>query len=736
MGKTIRITHSHADGTELHGSTKGDGVYDLVRKRGFTARYGRIIIRPSRDMDAKMHIITPVVELLRAHGHEVELDIDNTARPTEVVEREKAERAAEKAERLGERSAKADAAGDAALAARRRITDGIPFGQPRQHPGHHSYARHTRDLERADQLDGKAVEQWRSAEHLAERASGVEANQQQRVNPRTTMRRIETLEAENRKYQRDLDGYERTFYKGDGKTVHFVEKHAPSVGGQRETLLKRIADNNEKIAYWRGELAKLGESGAFVPWGKEHFAKGDRVRRDGFPNWYPVTRVNAKSVSIINDFGYKGTIPWDEVAGRRRGDEQLDKPNGEPWPVELANRVAAWFSAARWLNGNDSSTEAVFKRIRLKQAQRIVLGLDLDAADAEVEVCMKAIDDPITERQVYASFFDVFTWLGEDGVKAADVKAQFEPIALQAAWRVPDREPVRRIANRDQVRPGHDDIIAIAPGDLAVGFYERNFGGDERLVKSFCGPVATVSGVIDRRERGDFVTVTLVDGRETTVKTHTWFAVHPAGTWEQPDDQDQAEPSAEADDVEQEQDVEDYTIGTTGHDGGLSVIAEVSHVDLTEPVDEQPVEAVHEHAEAREAIEAASARVDEAKRTLHDARLAAHGERIKAAHQVVWDAEVALRAALALHLGAELEVKVPHINSGIVHEFVGNTESSLDEDGQPVFCIPPCHGHRSMPFHLPATAPPAPVDEQPVGADVWGPVLDEYAAAVAGSGAR
>lgn len=40
---------------------------------------------------------------------------------------------------------------------------------------------------------------------------------------------------------------------------------------------------------------------------------------------------------------------------------------------------------------------------------------------------------------------------------------------------------------------------------------------------------------------------------------------------------------------------------------------------------------------------------------------------------------------------------VPPINSGIPHRFVGKPEGF---EGGPMFCIAPCHGHVSMPFHV------------------------------------
>ncbi|MEU4220373.1 DUF3560 domain-containing protein [Actinoplanes sp. NPDC026623] len=523
----LTITHTHQDGTRLTGSQKKDGVYEIVRRNGFTWRCRQgIHIRPSRDLDAKTLIINRAARALRDAGHEVTIEIDNTPRPTEIVEAERQERAEDRAKRFAERAGNADAAG---LEAARSITDGIPFGQPIL-VDHYSAGRHRRDLSRADNHRGKALELWNKGEHLADRARGAVAHQKHRENPRTTMRRIEKLEADTRRYQRELGGYERNFRNGNGD-IAFVETHEPAISRRRDDLQRWIADADEQITYWRTQLAAHEESGAFVPWARQHFVKGDQVRHHGFGDWYEVTRVNTKSVSVTgSSWGWPRTIAWDKVAGRRRDGMQWDTPNGEPWPVELAGKIARWRSLERDLAGNDSSTEALFKRGRIELARNIALGLDMHASDAEAAACLEGVTDAATDRKVKAAFVDVYDRLAA-GETAAEVTASYEPIELAAAWRMPDREPVRRTAVKSFFIRDRDDIIAVQPGDLIVGFYDRGYGKDH-LMRGFCGPVAAVSEVNDRRESGEFVSITLTGGQERTFKLPLWFAVHPAGTWD------------------------------------------------------------------------------------------------------------------------------------------------------------------------------------------------------------
>lgn len=51
-------------------------------------------------------------------------------------------------------------------------------------------------------------------------------------------------------------------------------------------------------------------------------------------------------------------------------------------------------------------------------------------------------------------------------------------------------------------------------------------GPGRELWRSFAGPVAAIGDVEHRRERGDWVTLTLADGVERELKTHEWLTVH------------------------------------------------------------------------------------------------------------------------------------------------------------------------------------------------------------------
>lgn len=61
--------------------------------------------------------------------------------------------------------------------------------------------------------------------------------------------------------------------------------------------------------------AQIG-SGTATGYSSETVNKGDRVKVRGY--WYPVVRVNAKSVSIQTPYSWTDTVPYAELQDLRR----------------------------------------------------------------------------------------------------------------------------------------------------------------------------------------------------------------------------------------------------------------------------------------------------------------------------------------------------------------------------------------------------------------------------------
>ncbi|MFF7166928.1 DUF3560 domain-containing protein [Streptomyces sp. NPDC008086] len=311
---TIKITHTRADGTLVEGSSKGDGVYELIRPCGF--RYfrslGMLGIQQSRDKAAKRWKINAAAEALRQAGWTVEIEIDEDTRRTFAeAEQERYERAESRTERFGEYADNAAGRSEAARERGNQIADGIPFGQPIL-VGHHSEARARRDQERIDSALRTHVEEGKRAGYWAARERAAAAYKAFRTDPGRTLRRIETLEVEDRRVDKWLDGQSAGGYtRSDTDELH-----------------RRKAEIAEQLAYWREVIAEAERRG-FKVWRPADFAKGDFVNTGG--TWYQVQRVNKKTLTIPHIHGGVGvpvlrkdpkekarggfTIPYDSVRG-------------------------------------------------------------------------------------------------------------------------------------------------------------------------------------------------------------------------------------------------------------------------------------------------------------------------------------------------------------------------------------------------------------------------------------
>lgn len=105
---TITITHSHADGTLIEGSRKGDGAYEVLlelrRQRLGNWRYfpglRRIGLGQSRDKPAQQWRIDRAADALRAAGFDVDVEVsEGEPRSFAEAEAERYDRAGERADR-------------------------------------------------------------------------------------------------------------------------------------------------------------------------------------------------------------------------------------------------------------------------------------------------------------------------------------------------------------------------------------------------------------------------------------------------------------------------------------------------------------------------------------------------------------------------------------------------------------------------------------------------------------
>lgn len=232
------------------------------------------------------------------------------------------ERAEVRADRFEDYRESRTREGDAAYAGVQSMTENIPLGQPIL-VGHHSERRARRDAERIESGMRRAVNAWDTAEYWTRRAKGAMAHAKYKERPDVRHRRIKGLEADRRKYQKEIDNatsysklwskpdlsldrakaiaaYDHVYFKVDGQVTSLYSMlgaEGADIEQIRERALKAhartiasygrwIAHVDNRLAY---ERAMLGESGGIAADQFEVTVGGSVLVRG---DWLVVKRVN------------------------------------------------------------------------------------------------------------------------------------------------------------------------------------------------------------------------------------------------------------------------------------------------------------------------------------------------------------------------------------------------------------------------------------------------------------
>lgn len=161
----LTITHTHAEGTLIDGTSRGDGSAEILKAQRWrwSRNLGSWYIPQSRDRRAKLPQINATATALRAAGFTVELDIDDTYRPTACVEADKIARQAARVDALDAKADRKAGTAEAAWAADQAAHDALPEGGEPIKVGHHSETRHRRAVEKSWNALSKAVAAEREA---------------------------------------------------------------------------------------------------------------------------------------------------------------------------------------------------------------------------------------------------------------------------------------------------------------------------------------------------------------------------------------------------------------------------------------------------------------------------------------------------------------------------------------------------------------------------------------------
>lgn len=344
---SLTITHTHAEGTLIEGTVRGDGSSNILKAQRWrwSRNLGSWYIPHSRDRLAKLPQINATASALRSAEFDVEITIDDTYRPTAEVESDKITRQEGRVEALGAKAERKAGVAEAAWDAERAAYAALPEGGEPIKIGHHSESRHRNAVDKAWNKLGKAVLSEREAARARGRADAAAGTTDSRYAPVSVARRIAKLAAELRGHERARDGHTRTLFTNSQTGEKYLESHAPAEGAHRDRVLAEIERTTDDLAYWEGVRAQHIADGKVTAFNPDVVTKGDHVYYIG--KWNEVVRVNAKTVAIRSIVGGSWTdrIPYTEIRALRTaeavpvrvvdgarviGDEAADEPAVTP----------------------------------------------------------------------------------------------------------------------------------------------------------------------------------------------------------------------------------------------------------------------------------------------------------------------------------------------------------------------------------------------------------------------
>jgi Domain of unknown function (DUF3560) len=311
----LTITHTHAEGTLIDGTAKGDGTAEILKSCGW--RWGRSIgawyIPQSRDHLPNHYKIDRTVAALRENGHEVETDISKEIRTRADVE---ADKIARQADRVGALEAKAGRRAAAEDAARARVRHDIermpPMGEPIK-VGHHSEGRHRAAIARVDRGMLAVSNAYAATKEAQARADVAARTTDARYNPVTVNNRIEKMAADIRRIERSITA---EFWDNNDQYRAPTEAEQAARAKRKAPRLAELKDQHE---YWTAVRAEQIATGKANSHSKETINKGDAVKVRGA--WYIVARANAKTVSVITEHGWINTSPYVEIQAHKTAEE-------------------------------------------------------------------------------------------------------------------------------------------------------------------------------------------------------------------------------------------------------------------------------------------------------------------------------------------------------------------------------------------------------------------------------
>lgn len=294
---TVRIVHSHEQGTVCEWTCRGDGAGQVLKGLGWRwSRPSQVwFVARSRDRVVDRPVVEQAVQGLVQAGFTVTVEIDETIPDPRAVEQHTAARDEVRAGRLQARADRLTSQANARLATADATAGRWPVGQPVL-AGHHSQARMERDLRTVhDNMSaGIALSEQATAVQARADAAAAAAATAARNHPVTAANRIQRLAAQ---------------VAADERLTTTCQTHLP------QGLAARMATTGAQLAYWQQIRAEQLADGTAPDYGPHNVAVGDQVNIGG--RWHTVARCNRKTVAVHTGHSWTDKAPWHTITGHQ-----------------------------------------------------------------------------------------------------------------------------------------------------------------------------------------------------------------------------------------------------------------------------------------------------------------------------------------------------------------------------------------------------------------------------------
>jgi hypothetical protein len=286
----ILIAHTNSAGTLVTGTQRGDGSRDALRaaRLRWSRNLGAWFMPQSRGFAVRRERIDSLAAALTEAGFTVTVNVEEYDAAVALQARQDASE--DRADALAAKAARERGRSDERHSSASAIVAAIPPGQPIL-VGHHSEARHRRDLARHDKHMRAAVEHAQAADRAAQRSRSARSQAAEREDPVVMGRKKDRIEAEKREIERRL---------------------ASAAGDYAARLRERMGVLEADLAFLRESIERSGAR----QYAATDFRVGDFAQIRG--SWLEVVRVNPKTLAVQSVMPYPLKYRYHEVTGHRR----------------------------------------------------------------------------------------------------------------------------------------------------------------------------------------------------------------------------------------------------------------------------------------------------------------------------------------------------------------------------------------------------------------------------------